>query len=116
MAVTLKKVVIALGAFALAGVLLLAGLIALLIRGDNAAKARATALCSPELVGTPMDVALARARASGAATREPQWQASGEGAARMVVAFPAWLPLTGYLCTVSAQDGMVAATELTTVD
>ena len=116
MAITLKKVLLVLGSLALVGLLMFIGLIVLVVRGDSAAKEKATALCTPALVGASMDAALDRARKAESATKEPQWHESGEGTSRMVVTFPAALPLTGYLCTLSAKDGVVTSAEIITVD
>jgi hypothetical protein len=116
MAITLKKVVIALACVALVGLLMFAGLIALLIRGDETAKANATALCGSITVGMPADVALDRAIKAQGGTQKPHWFGAEDGAEELVVAFPAWLPLTGYDCWVSAKDGRVTETHITTVD
>jgi hypothetical protein len=112
----LKTFLIFAGAFSLACVLLFAALIAFFIVGDDRAKARATALCAPALVGVSKDVALERARQSGSSSKELQWHLAEDGSDELLVAFPAALPLTGYLCWIHAKDGVVSSTEITTVD
>jgi hypothetical protein len=116
MASTLKKVVIALGVLALIGFLMFGTLIAVVVIGDNEAKEKANALCAPGLVGVPAGTALERARKSGASTVDPKWSPKGNGSDQMMVAFPAWLPLTGYMCWIEAKDGVVTRNYITTVD
>jgi hypothetical protein len=116
MASTAKKVLIAVGIVVLCGFLLFAALVAFVVIGDDKAKAKATALCGPALVGLTTDVALERARKSGSTQHEFRWQESGDRSETMLVVFPAALPLTGYMCTMSAQDGIVTAADITMVD
>lgn len=116
MASTLKKVLLALGTLALAGIVLVVALFVAVIMGDNKAKARATALCGSVAAGSSADAALARAGKSGAANHELNWHKAEDGGDELLVAFPAWLPLTGYECTIAAKDGVVTAATITTVD
>jgi hypothetical protein len=113
---TTKKVLIALGCLGLAGLLMFAALIAAVVVGDKSAKAKADALCGGTAVGSPADAALERTRKSGSASRDPQWiKAEGEGE-ELLVPFPAFLPLTGYTCSISAHEGVVTATRVYAVD
>jgi hypothetical protein len=116
MASTAKKILIAVGIVGLGGFLLFAALVAFVVVGDDKAKAKATALCGPALVGLTTDAVRERARTSGSTQHEFRWQESGNKSETMLVVFPAALPLTGYMCTISAQDGIVTAAEITAVD
>jgi hypothetical protein len=116
MAGAMKKVLIVLGVFVLVGVLLFVALIAFVVVGDDKAKAKATALCGSAAVGTPADVALERARKADSASRDPKWRKAENGDDELLITFPAALPLTGYLCSISARDGIVTATHVYTVD
>jgi hypothetical protein len=116
MASALKKVVIALGIVVLIGVLGFTALIVIVVRGDNAAKAKATALCDGTAVGSSTQAVLERARTAGSVSRDPQWHGVGEGSEELVLTFPAALPLTGYLCSITARDGVVTAAQVSVVD
>src|SRR5690349_20266295 len=107
MATRLKKVAIALIAFAVIGVVGFVGLIAVVVVGDSKAKEKATALCAPALVGLPKGDALERARKAEAGNRELRWHEGEAASEELLVVFPAALPLTGYMCTISARDGVV---------
>jgi len=113
---TTKKVLIALGCLVLAGILMFAALIAAVVMGDKNARAKADALCGGATVGSPADAALERARNSGSGAHDPHWiKAEGEGD-ELLIAFPAFLPLTGYTCRITAHDGKVADTDVYAVD
>jgi hypothetical protein len=115
MASTRKKVFIALGVLVALGGVLFGVLVAVVVNGDHRAKAKAMALCDGTPAGMTADAALARARRSGSASRDPQWHAV-DGGDELLVAFPAALPLTGYLCTISARDGVVTSTHVHAAD
>jgi hypothetical protein len=113
---TTKKVLIALGCLGLAGILMFGALVAAVVVGDKHARQKADALCGATAVGSPADAALERARKSGSASRGPQWiKAEGEGD-ELLIPFPAFLPLTGYTCSIQARDGLVTATRVYAVD
>ena len=113
---TTKKVLIALGCLVLAGILMFAALIAAVVVGDRKARAKATAFCGAMAVGSSADAALERARKSGSASRDPHWiKAEGEGE-ELLIPFPAFLPLTGYTCSISTRDGVVTSTRVYAVD
>jgi hypothetical protein len=116
MASPLKTVLIVLGSLAFAGFAAFVALIAWAIHRDDAAKAQADALCAPSAIGASMDAVQQRARAAGSATSEPRWMEVEEGNAQMLVVFPAGLPMSGYLCTLSARDGVVTGAEVTMLD
>ena len=113
---TTKKVLIALGCLGLAGILMFAALIAAVVLGDKKAREKADALCGGTAVGSPAEAALERARKSGSGAHDPQWiKAEGEGE-ELLIPFPAFLPLTGYTCSIQARDGLVTATSVYAVD
>jgi len=116
MASTLKKVVIAIGALVGVGVLMFAALIAAVVMGDKDARAKADALCGGAAVGSSADAALERARNSGSGAHDPHWIKTEGEADELLIAFPAFLPLTGYTCSISAKDGVVTATSVYAVD
>ena len=109
---TTKKVLIALGSLALAGMLMVGALVAAIVIGDGKAKDKANALCGGTAVGSSADAALERARKSGSGARDLQWiKAEGEGD-ELLVPFPAFLPMTGYTCSIMARDSVVTATRV----
>jgi hypothetical protein len=116
MSQTLKTILIILGSLCFLGILAIGTLFAFVVVGDNKAKAKATALCQSAVVGSSSDRVLDRAVKSGSGTRDPQWHTTDDGTAELLVVFPAALPLTGYMCSISAKDGVVTAAAITTVD
>jgi hypothetical protein len=111
-----KKVLIALGCLVLAGILMFGALIAAVVMGDKQARQKAGALCGGTAVGSPAAAALERARKSGSGAHDPHWiKAEGEGE-ELLIPFPAFLPLTGYTCSIQARDGLVTATSVYAVD
>ena len=115
MASVLRKIVIVVAAFFLLGVLSFAALIAYGVIADQNAMEKATALCGAAVVGSPAEAALERARNAETAY-EPQWHVMGDGNEQLYVVFPAGLPLSGYVCTVYARDGVVTAAKVHGVD
>jgi len=113
---TKKTVLIVLGSLGLLGILLIGALIAFVVTGDDRAKAKAYALCQPAIVGSSSVGVLDRAKKSGSSTRNPQWHKTEDGTDRLLVVFPAALPLTGYICSISAKDGVVTAAAISAVD
>jgi O-antigen ligase len=116
MASTTKKVLIALGSLGLVGLLMFAALIAVIVIGDDKAKAKATALCGATVVGSSAEAALQRARAADSASRDPHWFEGEDGNAELLLTFPAALPLTGYMCSIKAHDGVVTDTDVYAAD
>ena len=116
MASVLKKVVIAVAACFGIGVLSFAALIAYAVVADQNAMERATALCGSAAVGSPAAAALERAKKAESGTHEPQWHTMGDGDEQLYVVFPAGLPLSGYVCTIYAKDGVVTAAKVHGVD
>jgi hypothetical protein len=116
MARALKTILIVLGSMALLGILFIGALIAFVVIGDDKAKMKANALCQPEIVGSSSVGMLDRAKKSGSSTRNPQWHKTEDGTDRLLVVFPAALPLTGYICSISAKDGVVTAAAVSAVD
>ena len=113
---TLKTVLIILGSLALIAILLVGALIAFVVIGDNKAQAKANSLCESAVVGSSSDGVLDRAVKSGSGTRNPQWHKTEDGSEELLVVFPTLLPLSGYMCTVSAKDGVVTAAVVSAVD
>lgn len=113
---TLKTVLIILGSMGLLAVLLFGALVAYVVVGDNKAKAKADALCQSAVVGSSSGGVLDRAVKSGSSTRNPQWHKTEEGTEELLLVFPAALPLTGYMCSIYAKDGVVTAAVISAVD
>ena len=115
MASALKTAAIVVVAFFGVAGLLFAALIGWAVVADNKAMQKASALCGAAVVGSPAGAALERAKKAETAY-EPQWHAMGDGDEQLYVVFPAGLPLSGYVCTVYARDGVVTKTNIHSVD